>query len=293
LLNVLEDFTGIRVIAYALMGTHYHLECEVPPARVLSDEELLGRIERRYGVAERESIAEKLRGAPEEAQRIRQRFLDRMYNLSVFHKELKGQFAQWYNRLHERVGHLWSERFKSVIVQEGQALAAVSAYIDLNPVRAGICEDPKDFCPCGYHEAMVKRNPKRREGMRSALGLEAGTSWEEVSSQYRKLLFQTGIRPADGHRGGFTEEAVERVVEKEKGHLSEPELLRCTMPSFRAKIVGTKDYVQGMLKRFSAKLHYKRPPQAQRIEEMKWAEIWVFGQPQGGPSGRPRPGPSG
>jgi hypothetical protein len=64
LLDVLEDFTGIRVIAYALMGTHYHVECEVPPARVLSDEELLGRIERRYGVAERESIAEKLRWSP-------------------------------------------------------------------------------------------------------------------------------------------------------------------------------------------------------------------------------------
>jgi putative transposase len=260
----------------------------------------------RYGVAERESIAAKLRGSPEEAQRIRKRFLDRMYDLSVFQKELKGQFAQWYNRLHKRVGHLWSERFKSVIVEKGQALAAVSAYIDLNPVRAGICEDPKDFCPCGYHEAMVKRNPKRREGMRTALGLEAGTSWEEVSSQYRKLLFQTGIRPADAHRGGFTEEAVERVVENEKGHLnepellenekghlSEPELLRCTMPSFQGKILGTKEYVEGLFKRFGAKLHYKRPPLAQRIEEMKWAEIWVFGQPRSGPSGRPRHGPSG
>ena len=60
-------------------------------------------------------------------------------DLSSFFKELKGQFAQWYNRRHERYGVLWAERFKSVLLEGGQAVAAVGAYIELNPVRAGLC----------------------------------------------------------------------------------------------------------------------------------------------------------
>jgi hypothetical protein len=70
-------------------------------------------------------------------------------------KELKGRFAQWYNRRHHRYGVLWAERFKSVLIEEGQALSAVAAYIDLNPLRAGLCEDPKDYRYCGYAEAIA------------------------------------------------------------------------------------------------------------------------------------------
>ena len=59
-------------------------------------------------------------------------------------KELKGRFAQWYNQRHDRYGVLWAERFKSVLLEGGEALAAVAAYIELNPVRASLCADPKD-----------------------------------------------------------------------------------------------------------------------------------------------------
>ena len=41
-----------------------------------------------------------------------------MYDLSVFIKELKGRFAQWYNQRHDRYGVLWAERFKSVLKKE-------------------------------------------------------------------------------------------------------------------------------------------------------------------------------
>src|SRR5580692_11758767 len=66
-----------------------------------------------------------------------------MYDISIFIKELKGRFAQWYNRRHGRYGVLWAERFKSLLIEGGEALAAVAAYIELNPVRAGLCADPK------------------------------------------------------------------------------------------------------------------------------------------------------
>src|SRR5690349_17837805 len=52
------------------------------------------------------------------------------------------KYAQYRNRVHNGTGKMFEERFKSFpILSDGQ-LAIVSAYIDLNPVRAGICDDP-------------------------------------------------------------------------------------------------------------------------------------------------------
>jgi putative transposase len=64
-------------------------------------------------------------------------------------KELKGLFAQLQpppRPLRSLVG----ERFKSLLLEGGQAVATVAAYIDLNPVGAALCADSKDYPYCGY-----------------------------------------------------------------------------------------------------------------------------------------------
>ncbi len=54
-------------------------------------------------------------------------------------KELKQRFSRWYNRQTGRFGTLWAERFKSVLVEDHPAnVETLAAYIDLNPVRAGL-----------------------------------------------------------------------------------------------------------------------------------------------------------
>ena len=80
-------------------------------------------------------------------------------SLSEFVKCLKFRFTRWYNRRNGRKGVLWESRFTSVIVQsseyssctvsalasaveeEERALRTMAAYIDLNPVRAGMVSD--------------------------------------------------------------------------------------------------------------------------------------------------------
>ena len=84
--------------------------------------------------------------------------------------EFKGRFAQWYNRRHGRYGVLWADRFKSVLLEGGEAVAAVAAYIELNPVRAGLCADPKDYRYCSYAEALAKGSSLAREGIRIVFG---------------------------------------------------------------------------------------------------------------------------
>jgi hypothetical protein len=65
---------------------------------------------------------------------------------------------------------LWADRFKSVLLEGGEALAAVAAYIELNPVRAGLCTDPKDYRYCVFAEALAKGSSLARQGIRMVLG---------------------------------------------------------------------------------------------------------------------------
>jgi REP element-mobilizing transposase RayT len=149
-------FTGIRIVDYVLMANHFHILCEVPEPNPLTQNELLERIEAGYGAERVRALREQLTGFAQQPDGVEQskRLLDpyrrQMNDPSFFMKQLKGCFAQQYNRRHKRHGALWSERFKSVLLEGGHAVAAIAAYIDLNPVRAGLCEDPKDYRYCGY-----------------------------------------------------------------------------------------------------------------------------------------------
>lgn len=63
--------------------------------------------------------------------------------LSRFMQSLHGGFAQWLNRRHDRIGPVFSERFRSLIVPEERRAWSV-AYTHNNPVRAGVVDDPAD-----------------------------------------------------------------------------------------------------------------------------------------------------
>ena len=53
--------------------------------------------------------------------------------------------TQYVNRNYRRSGSLWEGRFKSCLVQTGGYLLSCYRYIELNPVRAGICRHPRDY----------------------------------------------------------------------------------------------------------------------------------------------------
>jgi hypothetical protein len=74
-------------------------------------------------------------------------------SLSEFVREIRVGFAQYYNRRHNRRGYFWGDRFRSLIVQKGETLVNCLAYIDLNPMRAGIFRRPEQYrwYSLGYH----------------------------------------------------------------------------------------------------------------------------------------------
>ena len=117
LMRRLEAFSGIVILNYALMANHFHLLCEVPEPRTLSEAELLQRIEAGFGPARREALEQQVArwrqqtDGLDQIQRLLEPYRRRMNDISIFIKELKGSFAQWFNRRHRRYGALWAERF--------------------------------------------------------------------------------------------------------------------------------------------------------------------------------------
>ena len=66
-------------------------------------------------------------------------------NLSLGMRQLNGVYTQWFNRTHDRVGHVFQGRFKGIIVQKESYLLELARYIVLNPVRAKMVRAAKDW----------------------------------------------------------------------------------------------------------------------------------------------------
>lgn len=59
-------------------------------------------------------------------------------NLSKGMRQLNGVYTQYFNRTHNRVGHLYQGRYKAILVEKDRHLLELSRYVVLNPVRAGM-----------------------------------------------------------------------------------------------------------------------------------------------------------
>ncbi len=199
-----ENFSGCRVLSYCIMSNHFHILLEVPPMPEggISDEELMKRLSATNSEAFVAVVAKELteaRSQDREAwvEEIHARFTYRMHDLREFMKTLLQRFTRWFNRTHNRSGTLWEERYKSVIVESGIAARTMAAYIDLNPVRAGMVSDPAEYRWSSYGEAVgggVKGNGKKaREGLvRACMSHQGGgfeaEKWKEVSRIYRRTM---------------------------------------------------------------------------------------------------------
>jgi putative transposase len=283
LMRRLEAFSGVRVLTYVLMANHFHLLCEVPEARVLSQSEVLERIQAGYGPSRVQALKEQLArfaeqpDALEQSHRLLEPYRKRMNDLSIFIKELKGRFAQWFNRRHGRYGTLWAERFKSLLLEGGRALATVAAYIELNPVRAALCADPKDYRYCGYAEALGQDSALAQERIRTILGLPPRTSWEQLSREYRKHLFLRGAIATTHNAPAFDWAKAQEVVDQEQGELSLQERLRCKIRYFSdGVILGSHSFVESHCQRLKQKIGLKRKSGPTALKILGPAALWVF-----------------
>jgi hypothetical protein len=296
LMRMCEKFTGCRVLSYCLMSNHFHLLLEVPPMPEggISDQELLQRLRVFYSKVQVAEVAKELeeavvarelgefelqpvdeRGTPldpaqelamakleavRRAEEIRGRYTRRMHDLSEFMKSLLERFTKWFNRAHSRSGTLWEDRFKSVIVESGTAARTMAAYIDLNPVRAGMVSDPAEYRWSSYGEAVgggAKGNGKKsREGLVRAYFCDQGVGfeadrWREVSRLYRRLMGlalerKSGKAELGRQRRSKTAATANEVGDNETvlPDLKLAAMLRCRVRYFTdGAVIGSKGFV--------------------------------------------------
>jgi putative transposase len=249
LMRMMENFSGCRVLSYCLMCNHIHILLEVPPLVEggLSDSELLKRLSALYSEAFVEEIETELSSArtagnEEMAAEIHARFRYRMHDLGQFMKGLLQRFTQWFNRVHKRRGTLWEQRFKSVIVESGTAARMMAAYIDLNPVRAGMVEDPADYRWSSYGEAVgggMKGNGKKaREGLVRAIfsdsdaGFDASL-WNRASKTYRMLMGMALERKPSSATVVVRSEAVEKRLSAKTQEFETQDARQEVLPELR------------------------------------------------------------
>ena len=273
-------FSGVTVVAWCFMSNHFHLLVEVPnKERALDgwdDGDYLERLKllssERYT---RQVLAEikmwRRNGNAKAVHRAAMAVRARLFDLSAFVKELKYKFSVWFNRDHGRCGTLWEERFRSVLLEGGEAVRFCAAYIDLNPVRAGLCENPEDYRWCSYASAIGGDRLSRR-GLAKAWGRQRWT--DSVAQEYRVILFgrgeaHTGGETADGRvaeaKKGFSRQRIEEEIRK-GGRLPEWQVLRCRIRYFSdGAVLGSRSFVDAFFERERSRFGAKRKSGAREL----------------------------
>ena len=253
----MADFLGIKILDYVVMSNHYHQLIFVPGVVELNDSELLIRLNAYYGEGSFEVFVfeEALKKGGELVDSLRAGHLKRMGDISEFEKTLKSGFTRWYNKQHRRKGTLWMERFKSVLVENSlDARGIVATYIDLNPVRAEMVEDPKDYRHCGYGAAMGG-DERCRKGIMQIVDVK---SWEKASATYRMYLMNRGKVQVVGKKGAVTRKILLETMERE-GRLPRSELLRLRVRYFSDGLVlGSELFVEEVFEQYRSHFGEKR-----------------------------------
>ena len=238
----------VEILGFCLMDNHFHILVRMFPEYKFSDEEIKKRYENFYG-DERAFAAGQIPSLRE-----------KLSNLSEFVREIKVGFTRYYNKRHNRRGYFWGDRFKSVIVEKGETLINCLAYIDLNPLRAGIVSRPEDYRwnSLWYH---VQTN-NRDNFLSTDFGLKEFSvkNEKERIRRYRRYVYEAGAldHPGKGQARVIDNDIVEHERENDF------ELNRMRRFRYRTRyftdsgVIGSKEFVSSNYQRFKDLFMSKR-----------------------------------
>lgn len=251
------EFLSVEVWDYCVMDTHAHKLVFCPGVVELSNEELLERIKAYKGErhAEVRAFERAMSIGGDHLEALREGYMDRMGDISEFEKSHTQMFSRWYNALHQRQGTLWMGRFTSVLLENVKTVReGVALYFDLNPVRAEMVSDPKDYRFCAYGAALGG-DLRCRKGLMKVMDCE---DWESAAAAYRLQLMERGHQPRAGKRGRISRELLLKTVE-EKGQLPFATLCRLRIRYFtEGHVLGTEAFVKKAFDRHRSHYGKKR-----------------------------------
>jgi putative transposase len=173
--------------------------------------------------------------------------------LSTFMRRFLTGYAINYNKRHKRYGHLFQNRYKSIVCDEDTYFMELVRYIHLNPLRANIIKDLQglnSYLYSGHHCIMGK---KRYEWYDSKYVLSwFGTNEEEAQKAYEKYM-------KEGLHQGRRPELVGGGLTRSLGGWSALLSLRKDnqRPLTDERVLGSGDFVEKIIKEADEKINYQ------------------------------------
>jgi hypothetical protein len=271
----IAEFLGMDILDYTVLSNHYHQLVHVPGVIELSDLQLLDRLKQYYGPQGEEYLRykEALTVGGRAAAVLRAKHLERIGDISAFEQTLKQSFSLWYNQQHGRQGTLWMGRFNSVLVEDSpEARRILAAYIDLNPVRADMVEDPANYRFCGYGAAMGG-DMRCRKGIMRIMGMD---SWEEAAKAYRLFLMKRGHIEVHGKSGKVSRELLLETIEN-GGKLPATDLLLLRVRYFtHGLVLGSELFVEKIFHQYRSHFGEKRKSGARPLKGLSGSGLHVI-----------------
>ncbi len=158
----------IDIVAYAVMSNHYHviLRIDLDLANSLTDTEVIERWGKIYNTDNLMNVYRAGGSVSEDAQRWVEDTLTywrtTLSSISRFMGYLNERIAREANAEDNCTGRFWEGRFHSQALLDEAALLRCMAYVDLNPVRAGICATPEESDPHQSNAGLKAKGIKPR-----------------------------------------------------------------------------------------------------------------------------------
>ncbi len=151
---------AIDVAAYAVLSNHYHLvlRIDIDRSRTWTDDEVVERWQRLFSLplcVERRNSGEASAAEDRAARVLIQTWRERLADLSWFLRCLNEPIARRANREDRCSGRFWEARFKSQALLDQTAVLTAMAYVDLNPVRAGLAATPEQSAHTSIRQRLV------------------------------------------------------------------------------------------------------------------------------------------
>ena len=157
-LQTLADAFAVSVCGFAVMDNHLHVLVRLDPdaANDWSAEDVIRRWLLAYPPKSADGQVLEvtqawIKGLASDEQRV-DVLRSRLSNLGWFMKALKEPLARMANKEDDCKGAFWEPRFKSIAILDDEALLATCAYIDLNPVAAGLAATPETSRHTSVHQ---------------------------------------------------------------------------------------------------------------------------------------------
>ncbi len=239
LLEEISQFYLVDIVSICIMSNHFHIVAYAP-AELPSLETAAKRHNDYYGAKKLELDPEH---HPERCEEVAKQMIDISHFMAIFQQ----RFACYINRVHNRRGRLWSNRFKSTILEGGSALWNCVKYIELNPVRAGIVEDPADYrwSTWGRFNGSGKHSFKDNfyQHMKTGTPTCDMTSWSftDICTHLRTEIARTIASEKPEATGEDIKEAMDKA---KKGDSMPVKFLRRTRHWADGAIIGSKVFVQ-------------------------------------------------